>query len=316
MLADPLKADIIESELFFNTQFLTKYDLVAQTLINKENFQEVFFQSSDGLQLNGLFRKKADAPYSIIFCAGFYPGRKEGLASFVKLVPENINILFFDARGHGKSEGRFFTNISNYGIDEYKDIIGAIQFMHKETANKPLFIHGICAGAFHATHALARIDTTHYQIKGFIFDSGLESLLNACTVPEKHFREKVIPSLLQKIYTSDSKKKVKERYLCKLLSSLTCTTIRIVTTLVKPSLEKREHTMALGNHLNKITCPIFFIHSYDDSYCPIQCIKDLTENASSKMCWWLNQSEHALNHIKHKDEYQKQLNIFIANTIV
>ena len=266
--------------------------------------------------MNGLLRKNPDAPYSIIFCAGFYPGRKEGLATFIKMLPENINILFFDARGHGKSEGRFFTNIYNYGIDEYKDIIGAIQFLQSETSNKPLFIHGICAGAFHATHALSRIDTTHYHIKGFIFDSGLESLLNACTVPEKHFREKVIPNLLQKIYTNDSKKEIKERYICKLLSSLTCVALRAVTTLVKPYLEKREHAMTLGNHLNKIVCPILFIHSYDDTYCPIQCIKDLTEKASTKMSWWLNQSEHALNHIKHKDEYQKQLNIFIANTIV
>ena len=210
----------------------------------------------------------------------------------------------------------FFTNIFNYGIDEYKDIIGAIQFLQKETSNKPLFIHGICAGAFHATHALSRIDTTQYQIKGFIFDSGLESLFNACHVPEKHFREKIIPNLVQKIYSSDSKKEVKERYLCKLFSLLTCTTIRVLTTLVKPLPEKREHSMALDNHLNKISCPIFFIHSYDDSYCPIQSIKELTEKASSKTCWWIHQSEHATHHLKHKDEYIQKLNQFLVTTKV
>ena len=103
-----IKTNSVESELFFGTQFLTKYDLVAQTLIETENFSEVYFYSLDGIKLHGLLRKKPDAPYSIIFCAGFYPGRKEGLATFIKLVPENINILFFDARGHGSSEGRIF----------------------------------------------------------------------------------------------------------------------------------------------------------------------------------------------------------------
>ncbi len=313
---DRILPERVNNNLFFNTQFLGQYEQVANTLISQKGFQEVYFLSSDNVCLNGLWRQSTDSPYTIIFCAGFYPGRKEGLASFVEIAPPDCNILFFDARGHGKSNGRFFSNIHNYGIDEYKDIIGAVEFVKKET-NGPIFIHGICAGAFNAAHALAQISAQEYRVKGLIFDSGIISIPEACHVPEKYFCQKIIPTMLMNFFPKDTKETIKERFLYKVLAFTTGTLMNLATILIKPLLQSNEsQTKLTADHLNKIQCPIFFIHSNDDSYCPLQNIQDLTEKVPCKTCWWINQSEHALNHIKHKNEYQKQLNMFLSSMLV
>ena len=311
---DLFRSETFDTDPFFNTHFLSHYDLVARILIKEEGFEEIFFKSADGIQLNGLFRKIPNAPYSMVFCAGFYPGRKEGLASFIKLIPKNTNILFFDARGHGKSEGRFLTNLHNYGVDEYKDIIGALQFLKKETSI-PIFIHGICAGAFHAANALSHIDCQEYNILGFIFDSGLPSLLTACYVPEKHFKEKIIPGLFLALYSNDTKLEVKERYVCKLCCSITSLTLKMITSFIKPYLEKNHEQINLTHKISNIKCPILYIHAYDDTYAPITSVVSLSENTLQKTCWWVNSSEHALNHIKHKNDYQRKLDAFLSTSI-
>ena len=296
--------------LFFDTTFLSNYSVINKILQEEENFKEVWFYSTDGIKLNGLFGYNPNAPYTIIFCAGFYPGRKEGLASFIKMVPPECNILFFDARGHGNSYGSFFSSIYRYGKNEYKDILGAIQFVYAQAPN-PIFIHAICAGTYHAIQALSDEQISAYPIKGFICDSGLLSLVNSCHVPRIHFCQKIIPRFLLSWYKNDSKQEIKERYLCKILCGISHSFFTIATYIVKPFLKNNEETINLHETIKKISCPIFFIHSYDDTYAPIESIQKISECISQKTCWWLEKSEHALHHIKHRELYIQKLLDFI-----
>jgi pimeloyl-ACP methyl ester carboxylesterase len=301
--------------LFFNTQFLAQYDLVAKILLTQKGFEEIRFIAHDGIELHGLWRKHPHASYSILFCAGFYPGRKEGLASFIEIAPTDCNLLFFDARGHGKSGGRFFSNLHNYGVDEYKDIIGALDFIKKET-NMPIFIHGICAGAFNAAHAIAHINTKEYRIKGLIFDSGILSIPEACHVPEKYFCQKIIAQMLSKLYPQDTKKTIQERLLYKILSFATGKIMNLATVLIKPFLESNEaKTKLTADHFMKIQCPLLFIHSYDDGYVSLEEISQLAATIPHAEHWWLENSEHALHHLKHTDEYQRTFINFVIKNI-
>jgi len=95
-----------QTSQYFNTQFLMKYDKVKETLI-ADDFREVTFTSPDGISIKGLYRKKANARMNVVLSAGFYPGRKEGMASFIKLLPDDTNILFLDARGMEKALAPF-----------------------------------------------------------------------------------------------------------------------------------------------------------------------------------------------------------------
>jgi len=103
-------------------------------------------------------------------CAGWLPGKKEGMATFYALLPENCNILLFDARGRGASEGSLLYNIWKYGTSEYKDIIGAI-FWINHNNKLPIIIGGTCSGVFNAAHAIIKLTQKNLihktNVKGF-----------------------------------------------------------------------------------------------------------------------------------------------------
>ena len=81
---------------YFDTNFLKQYNQVADKLVKDENFRRITFKTGDGYILEGLYRQVPHARCTIIVCAGFYPGRQEGMASIVPLLPEDYNILFFN----------------------------------------------------------------------------------------------------------------------------------------------------------------------------------------------------------------------------
>ena len=86
---------VLKEDHFFDTKFLSNYTLVAQRMVDEEEFKHILFTCQDGIQLAGLARNKPNAPFWVICCAGFLPGAKEGLASLVRLLPPEANIPFF-----------------------------------------------------------------------------------------------------------------------------------------------------------------------------------------------------------------------------
>lgn len=300
---------------FFNTHFLVKYDKVEQALIKEEGFQQVDFKSTDGLNLKGLYKKVEGAPYTIIFAAGFYPGRKEGLATYTKMLKDNPNILLYDARGHGKSDGRLFSNLANYGVEDFNDPIGALRFAQKQNPNGEIKFFGTCAGAFHVARALSQIDCKKEKVTGFVYDSGYVTMLDIKPVPGMHFREKVIPGLLKSlIYKKDTKDQIRQRYLCKALTATSNLFFATFVKLITKRYELREKTMNLMNSIKKINCPILYVHSHDDAYSPIESVKKLAEQTENKQCWWIEKpSEHATHHLKHTEEYKQRLAAFLSN---
>ena len=70
------------------------------------DFEDVYFQSQDGLKLNGWFIPANNAQYAVIFThgnAGNISHRIEKLKFFNNL---GCNVFIFDYRGYGKSEGK------------------------------------------------------------------------------------------------------------------------------------------------------------------------------------------------------------------
>jgi pimeloyl-ACP methyl ester carboxylesterase len=316
---EQLDASTNYDERLFKTSFLSNYDEVAKTLIKEKQFQEVQFTATDGVKLCGLMRIVPNAKSNIIFCAGFYPGRKEGLATFIELVPKDANLLFFDARGHGKSEGYLFgyslLAIKDYGKTEHKDIVGAIKFMHEKDA-KQTFIHGVCAGAYHAAKAIKQLeeDKNHpYNIKGIIFDSGFASLLSVADIPQKHFREKVIPGLLRFWYANKSKEDIQKTLPCKILSCLVVSALNTLSYFVLPSFKKRSQELDITNDIATLSSPILIIHSRDDAYSPIENIIKLAQAVKNKRLWLIeDKSEHASHHLKYTEKYKEYLNQFLS----
>jgi pimeloyl-ACP methyl ester carboxylesterase len=307
---------IDDREKFYSTAFL-KDRLAVRESLKKTGFQEIIFKTSDNISLSGLFLLRPHATCNVIVCAGWLPGTKEGMATFYALLPEYCNILFFDARGHGQSKGPFLWNLWRYGIDEYKDILGAISYINRIN-ELPIVITGICSGAFNAAHALIDLEKNNIQVqsnvKGLIFDSGWGSVTEITRTAPFAGLEKRLVALLKYMY--HTKHDLKQSIFYKLCSYCTQNFCKISYHLcAKPLVNRYEKITNLFDKIHRITVPIFFIHSYDDTYAAKNDVLHLAQHTLHKKCWWLEQSYHAKHHLLHKDLYKQKLSDFITAVI-
>lgn len=301
---------------YFDTSFLAQYDKVHSALI-KEGFEEIFFKTPDNFTINALFLERPHARSTVILCAGWFPGRKEGMATFYALLPDDANILLFDARGHAKSEGTHFWTIWRYGLNEYKDVIGAINFVHNRT-HKPIIIYGLCSGAFHAAHALIALTKKNLiqqlNIKGCIFDSGWPSVTIASkTAIFRDIEIKLLKSIAR-LYNIKPYHHARSTVLYKLCTNLAYGIFSSIHWLLfKPALAWYEPKTSLFDKIGTIKTPLFFIHSEDDTYVKIADVKKLASSSSTNHThWWIKEpSRHAYHHLKHQQAYQKFLTQFI-----
>lgn len=305
-----------DTEKLYSTAFLRNYKSV-QKLLQKAGFQKISFTTSDGITLSGLFLSRPNATCNVIVCAGWLPGKKEGMATFYDLLPENCNILFFDARGHGHSEGSLLWGLWRYGIDEYKDIISAISWLNADNS-LPIVIAGICSGAFNAAHAILYLEKnnllTESKVKGLVFDSGWGSVLKVITTAPIAGIKKRIAGLLRSLYTA--KKTARRSTLYNISSRCAqhlCALGNYVCAL--PLAAQYDNVTNLAHKIHKISTPIFFIHSYGDTYADMNDAVALADLAPNKQCWWIEKSSHAKHHLIHRKLYKEKLTAFINNAL-
>lgn len=304
-----------ENSPYFNTSALRDCDTTKKLLIERDNFLEINFLSSDDLKLNGLIRVKPNATINVILCAGFYPGRKEGMATMMHMLPDDCNILLFDARGHGTSEGSFLFNIHNYGKDEYKDVLGAID-LFSELNTLPIILHGVCSGSFHSARALIELekksDPRAQKINGIIFDSGFGSVTTMTSIPTLHVTTKTIPGILcATLYSSCSKREARDTWLCSILNTVASSILAVGQYFIGPRIQDNDPVVNIFESIHKITCPILFIHARNDSYVAIEQATRLAAQAQKPTTWWIDESEHALNQFKHKHTYREKVHAFL-----
>jgi len=304
---------------YFNTSFLADYDQVARSL-KEENFNEISFTSTDGLHLEGLYLKRQEAQYNVICCAGWWPGRKEGIATFHKLLPRDCNILFFDARGHGKSAGSF--RQLNYGVHEYKDVIGALEFVHKDTG-KPTLLYGVCAGAFNSAHAIFELQKQNrldaLQVSGLVFDSGWVCVDKTSYSVAIAKTNEMLMKKIASWYALPNYRQAKKTSLFSCFSSLTSLLIGgIHTLLCKPFFKYYDSSTNLLSKAQKtpLRVPCLFIHSHDDTSVSLADVQEFAACVPGKTCWWIDKpSKHACHHLKHTDKYKQYLNDFVESVI-
>lgn len=309
---------IWSKEEYLNTQFLNQYTAVSQQLCN-DGFYEGYFTTTDQFSINYLYLKRPNAIATIIFCSGFLPGRKEGLASFFALLPEEYNILFFDARGHGKSSGSLFSSWNQYGIKEYRDVVAAINFAHEQDS-APIILFGICAGAYHASRAILALQEKEilnkFNIRGLIFDSGWGSVTTSSLSAMQAY---INDSLIKKCthLTQSDRHQIKEKRWFRALHATVEATFNYLHKLfIQPRLSEYEQKTTLFSRISRMPIPIFFIHSYDDQYVNINDVKKLSMLAPHSESWWISYpSKHACHHLKYQNEYINRVIRFIHTVI-
>jgi uncharacterized protein len=117
--------------------------------------EEITFHASDGVLLSGWLVKGAPRAPVIIMCHDLGGSRSALLSSAVSLNRAGYALLLFDFRGHGLSGG----SGGYLGVDEKKDILGAVDFLksRKDTDADRLGLWGIGMGAY--AGGLAALDS-------------------------------------------------------------------------------------------------------------------------------------------------------------
>jgi pimeloyl-ACP methyl ester carboxylesterase len=299
-------------DAFYSMSFLKNYTAVRESL-KEHGFTAIKFKTSDNFTLHGLFLSRPNATCNVIVSAGWLPGKKEGMATFYALLPDYCNILLFDARGHGESEGSLLWKLWEYGVHEYKDILGAISYLN-HTNDLPIIITGICSGAFNAAHAIIHLEknnkTVQSKVKGLIFDSGWGSVTEISRTAPLAGIEKRLPIFFLFMYKT--KNETRQSFIYKLCSFITQNSCKIgYYFCTKQLVGYHEQITTLFDKIHHITSPILFIHSHDDTYAIKSDALRLSKLAPHAKCWWIEKSYHAKHHLIHREVYKEKLAAFI-----
>ncbi len=131
ILEKPVKKSVKKSEL------LNRYELPQEWLERKTLSESVEFTSPDGLQIKGLW---LEAPSPSQKTMVLIHGIKMTLGMHSELAKEfterGYNVLLFDLRAHGESEGQQV----KLGLEEGRDIAAAVEFLVKNKSQQSQFI--------------------------------------------------------------------------------------------------------------------------------------------------------------------------------
>jgi fermentation-respiration switch protein FrsA (DUF1100 family) len=135
-------------------------------------YKDVTFSSGDGLKLSGWWLEAGNDKPCILTVHGEKGNRIESGGMKIldigrELVLAGYNVLMFDLRGHGQSEGKR----ASAGHHEKKDIVGAIQYI-KERGIGKIGVLGFSMGAATALMTAAQCP----EIDAIIADSSFADL--------------------------------------------------------------------------------------------------------------------------------------------
>lgn len=129
-------------------------------------YEQVRIPTSDGLTLDGWFipdSKAADR--TILICHGAGANKGNFIWFLPPLLNRGYNLMLFDFRAHGGSDGRTTT----YGIREKTDVLAAIDWLKKEKHSAARIIVGL--GSSQGSFALALAAAEDSRIDAVVLDS-------------------------------------------------------------------------------------------------------------------------------------------------
>ena len=133
----------------------------------KMNYEDVSFKTADGLMLRGWYIPSVKRTQKTLILLHGYPADKGNILPALAFLHEDFNLLLFDFRYLGKSEGSY----STAGAKEVADLLAAIQFL-KGRGITEVGVWGFSMGGAVALMAIEKAP----EIKAVISESSYSSL--------------------------------------------------------------------------------------------------------------------------------------------
>ena len=246
-------------------------------------YTDISFPSRDGLTLRGWWLDVHDDSPVVVMVHGSTRNRAEppermmGMAK--ELVNHGYNVLTFDMRGHGESEGQHISA----GLDERNDLLGAIDYIRQRGITGKIGVLGFSMGA-----ATCLMTTPECEdIAAVVVDGAYADIVS---IVESEFANRsdlpgfflpIILFMTDKLYDVDF-------------------------TAIKPI-----------EALKDITVPVFIIHGGQDSMVPVEHAYRLAEvcrNPDSQS-WVVPEAEHCEAYIERPEEYVTKVLSFFDDAL-
>ncbi|MCB9492827.1 MAG: alpha/beta fold hydrolase [Epsilonproteobacteria bacterium] len=256
---------------------------IRDELLKRPNMKQFTFKNQDGQLLTGFHLKRENAKATMLLCHG-YRGSKEFMYTFLELFPE-WNMISFDFRAHGQSEG----SITTIGCHEYKDVLAAVDYVKQEAKQSgkelPLIVLGVSMGG---AAALKAAESSSNMCNVLVIDSTYASL-NA-TVMKGFARMSGLP--LYPFFT--------------------------MTRMMFHFFAQCDlHEMEMTRSVKKIKQPMLFIHSCVDSMIsPSSALKLWASSDQEKCKLWVGPScRHGCLSMYKGDLYKKKVTKFVTRAL-
>ncbi len=139
-----------------------------QSLFNMP-FEHCRIDTADGLTLDGWFIPQPHAADTILICHGAGANKGNFIWFVEPLSGHGFNLMLFDFRAHGASDGRTIT----YGLHERRDVIAAVDWLKRHKPEQARRIIGL--GSSQGAMALALAAAEEPRIDAVILDSPFTS---------------------------------------------------------------------------------------------------------------------------------------------
>lgn len=234
-------------------------------------YENVSFSSKDGLRLYGWFIPSEDAKGTVIIGHGYNANRGDiRFAAF--LHNANYNVMMFDFRGHGMSEGDYIS----MGRYEKDDIIGAVDYLKNRSD----------------------VDTDSFY--GLGFSMGAAAMVFA-QEEKPVFKALVLESLYPSLYTSTQRRFATIYGLPKFPFA---TAMTLVGGAV---LDTNGFAITPVESLGKVDVPVLFVHDAKDDTLKIEDAMLLNASARNGSLWIVEGGKHASGYGVAPEEYERRV---------
>jgi len=248
-------------------------------IFDKLTEEDIKIQTYYGYKLKGKLYLQDKPDKFVLMCHGItsnYDGMKKYCEIYIK---NGYSILLYDHRNHGFSD----RNYTTFGFYEKKDAKSCVDYLMKRFDEPQVGVHGESMGAATALQ-LATIDP---RLSFCVEDCGYSNLYD-----------------LMKFRSSEDHHA--------LLSLITPLANQYIKMFYRFSFQEAS----VIYNMNKITCPLMFIHGEEDMYVPYYMVHDLYEAFKGKKALYsVEGARHAVSINKNRVKYHEEIQKFLDENV-
>ncbi len=242
-------------------------------------FEDVHFCTADGLRLAGWLVPHPQGRGNAIFCHGHGRNRGHVAGLLPTLHSLGLNVLAFDFRGHGESEG----HTSTFGHREVNDLLAAEAYLRGRFPDRPLVLVGVSLGAAVSLQAFPRLP----EVRG-VWSEGSFARLGSPV--DNQFR--LLPDCLRRP-----------------LVAAYCWLGWLDCGVWVPEVNPVE--ALAGSRV-----PIAFCHGREDRLVPLSEAEALYRaHPGPRRCWWVENTSHYNVRQRNPQEYLRRLRSFLESCL-